>query len=376
MKSIIVAPDSFKESLTATQVADAIAEGILAVNQNIEVIKLPIADGGEGTLDALSGLIPCTKIPSLVTDALGLPMHNHFLLASNQRIAMIEVAQSCGLAQIAPNQRDPMQATSYGVGQQMELAIELGVDEIVLALGGSATNDCGAGLLQALGARYRDKNGQEILVSGGNLCQIKSIDISELNPRLAKTKITLLCDVTNPLFGKAGASHTFGSQKGASAQQIDILENNIQHFAVLLDAKFGKPLSNIEGAGAAGGIPAVLIAICNAQLTSGIDYILERSEFSTHLQNADLVITGEGKIDTQSVDGKALSGVAKQAMKAGVPVIALAGSVTCDVNSLNKIGITAAFSICNQPLTLEQAFKDTSENLKRTAENVTRLLLC
>ncbi|RYV02961.1 glycerate kinase [Shewanella sp. OPT22] len=378
MKKIIVAPDSFKESLTAKHVAEAVEEGVLAANRHIEVIKLPIADGGEGTLDALSSLITCSEVPNLVSDALGRPVYSHFLLSNDRSTAMIEVAQSCGLAHIPLNLRNPMLTSSFGVGQQIALAIELGVKEIILALGGSATNDAGAGLLHALGAVYLGQHGEEVHVTGGNLTQIKSIDTTSLNPNLNKITFTLLCDVTNPLYGNAGASHTFGPQKGASTQQVAILDNNIQHFAALLEAKFGKPLSNIKGAGAAGGIPAVLIAIGNAKLTSGIDYILKQSQFSQHLQTADLVITGEGKIDSQTLQGKAVSGVATLAKEHKVPVVVLAGTVstTEDLTPFYQAGINSIFSICQSPMSLETAFSETKNNLRSSSENLIRLLSC
>ena len=378
MKKIIVAPDSFKESLSANQVADAIEQGVLAVSNQVEVVKLPVADGGEGTLDVLSKVLPCNEIPSLVSDALGRPLHCYFLLSSHKDIALIEVAQSCGLAQIAPDQRDAMQASSYGVGQQIELAIELGVDEIVLALGGSATNDGGAGLLQALGVRYLGADREEITAVGGNLNLIESIDTSGLNSKLRQIKFTLLHDVTHPLFGDNGASRTFGPQKGASAEQVDLLDHNIKHFTILLEETFGKPLSQIEGAGAAGGIPAVLIATMKAELRSGIDYVLELSQFSKHIQKADLVITGEGRIDTQSTQGKAISGVARLAKNYGIPVIALAGSLPTedDLSLLYQAGINSVFSICHSPMSLETAFSETKNNLQNISENLLRLYLC
>lgn len=374
MKKIIIAPDSFKESLSATEVTNAIEVGLLKADSRIQTIKLPLADGGEGTLEAILSFSAGCKVSSLVCNAAGQPIECYFLLLEEQQKAVIEIAQSIGLAQLTPQDRNPLHTSSFGVGQQILQALDAKVDEIIITLGGSATNDCGAGLLQALGAQYYGSKGELIHATGGNLNLIDAVELSQLDPRLAKTRISLLCDVTNPLHGNNGASCVFAPQKGATAEDAIRLDDNLKHFSKLLEKECGKTVADIQGAGAAGGIAAALLAVTDAQIDSGIDYLLSLADFFAHLQDADLVITGEGRIDHQTLNGKVVSGVAKHAKQANVPVIALAGSVESSIDSLYDSGITAVFSICAKPMPLAEAFLCTEENLIRTSENILRML--
>ena len=375
MRKILIAPDSFKESLSATEVANAIEAGVLNADHSIKTVKLPMADGGEGTLAVIHSLVNAKKHNSIVNNALGSPIDADWLQLTDTRTAVIEVAQSIGLAQLNLEDRNPLLTSSFGVGQHIQQALDAGVENITIALGGSATNDAGAGLLQALGAEYYDNNGQSIRACGGNLNVINSIDFSNLDTRLAQTNITLLCDVSNVLCGEHGASAVFAPQKGASKNDVRTLDNNLIHFSALLEQISNKHIAAVQGAGAAGGIPAALLATTNAQIQSGIDYVLELTQFSTHLSDADWVITGEGKIDHQTLNGKVIAGIADRARVARVPVIALGGCVDINSQQLRQLGLRAAFSICHQPMSLKQALQQTETNLISTSENIMRLIL-
>ena len=374
MKNIIIAPDSFKESLSAVDVADAIEKGLFNVQPNWHTQKIPLADGGEGTLAIIEQYVSCQRKSSLVCNAIAQPINAYFLL-SQHNIAYIEVAQSVGLAQLPEELRNPLESTSYGVGQQISQALEANITEIVLTFGGSACNDAGAGLLQALGAKYFDAKKQLLKAVGGNLIDIHTVDLSELDIRLQSIKFTLLTDVTNPLLGSEGASMVFCPQKGASAKEVIQLEENICHFSQLLENKFNKDISTISGCGAAGGIPASLLATTDAKIQSGIDYLMSLTHFNQHLSQADLVITGEGKIDNQTINGKVISGIIELAKRHKVPVIALAGSIDAksDLTLLSKKGLTAVFSICPSPTDIPTALKNTAFNLEYTANNIARL---
>ena len=374
MKKILIAPDSFKESLSAMEVANAIETGILNVNSQITTVKLPMADGGEGTLEAIQSFVDASRHTGLIDNALGQPIEAAWLQLTETQTAVIEVAQSIGLAQINLEDRNPLLASSFGVGQHIQQALNAGVKRIIITLGGSATNDCGAGLLQALGAKYWNKNAESVRACGGSLDEISAIDLSNFDPRLADTHITLLCDVSNVLCGEQGASAVFGPQKGATQNDVQKLDDNLKHFSSLLEQTCNKRIHDIQGAGAAGGIPAALLATTEAQIHSGIDYLLDLADFSTHLSEADWVITGEGKIDHQTLNGKVIAGITAKANAAGVPVLALGGCVDINNQQLQQLGLQAAFSICNQPMSLKQAFAQTKANLITTSENIIRLL--
>ncbi len=374
MKKIIIAPDSFKESLSAAEVAEAIEAGILNVNPGIRTIKLPMADGGEGTLAAVRAFIDARKHKRPVNNAVGRAVEACWLQLADQRTAMIEVAQAAGLEQLKLTERNPLITSSFGVGQQIRQALDAGNQTIIITLGGSATNDCGAGLLQALGADYLDAQGQTVHACGGNLNRIRKIDLSNLDSRLTQADIRLLCDVSNPLCGDNGASAVFAPQKGAREQDVARLDANLKHFSRLLEKHAGKSVYDVHGAGAAGGIPAALLAATDAGICSGIDYLLTLADFSKHLSGADRVITGEGKIDSQTLNGKVIAGICGRSKAADVPVIALGGCVDISQRQLDQLGLSAAFSICNRPMTLKEAFQQTKTNLIKTTESIIRLL--
>tara|TARA_B110000902_G_scaffold262632_1_gene339897 strand:+ start:244 stop:1383 length:1140 start_codon:yes stop_codon:yes gene_type:complete len=367
---IVIAPDSFKESLSAKQVATAIQQGFSRVFPDAEYVCLPVADGGEGTTDALVSSTQGRFIESQVQDPLGNHITSRWGLLGDSKTAVIETAAASGLDLIHTTQRNPLITSSYGTGQLIKAALDNGVSRIIIGLGGSATNDCGAGILRALGANLLDKAGQPLTPGGGALDELEYLDLSQLDPRLKQVKFEVACDVDNPLLGKEGASAIFGPQKGATPEQVAQLDKNLTHFSKHLTTASGTDVTKIPGAGAAGGIGATLCALFNTELKSGIDIVLDAVDIKQHLASADLVITGEGRIDSQSLRGKTPVGVAKRAKQYDCPVIAVAGSKTQDQTPLNDCGIDAIFSVVPGIVSLEEALQQAEVNLQLCSQNI------
>ena len=371
---ILIAPDSFKESLSAQQAANTIARAFKAVIPQADLHLLPVADGGEGTTDALLAATHGRVFKQIVTGALGeARLAQWGILGGGGKTAVIETAAACGLDQVPIEKRNPWLTTTYGMGELIIAALDQGVRHIIIGLGGSATNDAGAGLLQALGVRLLDERGDPIPAGGGGLARLSHIDLSTMDARLQHIRFEVACDVDNPLIGPCGASAVFGPQKGADAQMVSALDENLAHFSAIIQQKTGKDIAHRPGAGAAGGLGAAFMGFLDADLKSGIDIVLDAIGFENHLHNADLVITGEGRVDSQTVHGKTPVGVSKRAQKYRVPVIALAGSVSNDADILYQHGIDALFSIVNSAMNLDTALKQAEGNLYQTAYNVARL---
>lgn len=370
---IVIAPDSFKESLSAEQVASAIAQGFSSILPDAEYVQLPVADGGEGTTAALVTSTQGTFLQNQVQDPLGQPIIATWGILGDAQTAVIETAAASGLDLIPSGQRNPMVASSYGTGELIRAALDKGVSRIIFGLGGSATNDCGAGILCALGARLLDASGQPCSPGGGSLDKLAMLDISQLDPRLKQVKFEVACDVDNPLLGSEGASSIFGPQKGATPVQVKHLDLNLAHFAKHLNRVSNTDVTRIPGAGAAGGIGATLCALFNAELKSGIEIVLNAVRIDQHLQSADLVITGEGRIDSQSLRGKTPVGVAKRAKRYNCPVIALAGSMTQQQTPLKACGIDAVFSVVPGVVTLPEALQQAELNIQNCANNIATL---
>lgn len=382
---IVIAPDSFKESLPAEHVASAIGDGFQTVFPDAELVLLPVADGGEGTCNALVAATAGQCVRQMVTGPLGTPVEASWGLLGKlgrdeqgaDNVAVIEMAAASGLDLISAEQRNPLITTTYGTGELILAALDQGVKHIIVGLGGSATNDAGVGMLQALGARFQDEQGRDIPVGGGALSELYAIDLSGLDTRLVNVRFDVACDVDNPLTGLQGASAIFGPQKGATPEMIHQLDDGLTHFAELTLRATGNDIQMIPGAGAAGGLGAAFLGYLNAHLKSGIDIVLDTVNFDQHLAGASLVVTGEGRIDSQSIRGKTPVGVAKRAKAAGdIPVIALAGSVSDDVEVVYQYGIDAVFSVVQGPGTLEEALLGAEKNLYQTALNVARTLRC
>ncbi|MDR1891794.1 MAG: glycerate kinase [Oscillospiraceae bacterium] len=375
MKKFITAFDSFKGTMSAVDACEQASGGIRAVFPQAQVVTVPIADGGEGTADAFRHCLPGEEILEIVTSAVFAPIHARYTVMKDGK-AIIEVASAAGLPQAVASgiPLNPMNTTTYGVGELIRGSLKHGCRELILGLGGSATNDGGVGILSALGARFFDGSGKKIRPTGGGLEKLARIDLSGLDPRLKECKITLACDVDNPLCGPEGASAVFGPQKGATPEQVKALDENLLRFAGLIEAAGGRDVLSLKGGGAAGGIAAGLFGFLDVELKSGIDLLFETIGFETLLRGADLVFTGEGKMDLQSARGKAPAGVGKWAKAAGVPVVAVVGDVGDGYEAILDFGVKAVFSINHLAKPYPEIKARAYQDLKDTVENICRLL--
>ncbi|MES4611598.1 MAG: glycerate kinase [Ewingella sp.] len=367
---IVIAPDSFKESLSALEVAKAIESGFREIFPDAQYVKLPVADGGEGTVEAMVAATHGKVVKVKVTGPLGEPIEAFFGLSGDSNVAFIEMAAASGLESVPQAKRNPLKTTSFGTGELIRHALDHGVKHCIIGIGGSATNDGGAGMVQALGGKLLDTQGQQIGQGGGALEQLSSIDISELDPRIKDCRFEVACDVTNPLTGKNGASAIFGPQKGATPEMVKQLDGYLAHFAKLIKGSLNIDVDSLPGAGAAGGMGAGLHAFCGAQLRQGIEIVTEALGLEALVKDATLVITGEGRIDSQSINGKVPIGVARVAKRYNKPVIGIGGSLTKDVDVVFDHGLDAVFSVLSSICTLEDALANAAENLHNTARNI------
>lgn len=372
---IVIAPDSFKESATARQVAEAIASGVRRAVADAELVLTPMADGGEGTVDALVAATAGRRVDIEVTGPLGEPVQATYGLLGNGDTAIIEMAAASGLALVPVSKRDPRITTTRGTGELIRDALDRHVRRIIVGLGGSATNDAGAGMAQALGFRLLDTEGRDLPPGGAALADLRQIDASGKHPRLEATEFLVACDVANPLCGPGGASLVYGPQKGASPEAAQELDKALRHFANVVNEQLGVNVLNLPGAGAAGGLGGGLVAFAAGRLRSGFELIAEACHLENHLRDADLVITGEGRLDRQTAHGKTPLGVAEMAKRYGVPVVALAGALGNGWRALYPLGIDAMFAIADKPMEPAEAFSRTLELVSATAEAVIRTWL-
>ena len=369
----VLAPDSFKESLTARRAAEAMERGIRAALLEAEVVLLPVADGGEGTAETLAWASGGTLHDATVTGPLGAPVVARYGMLGDGETAVVEMAEASGLHLVPLDRRNPLVTTTFGTGELIKAALDRGARRLIVAIGGSATNDAGAGALQALGAELLDANGQPIGPGGGALVRLARIDLTHLDPRLRGVAMRVASDVTNPLYGPQGASAVFGPQKGATPEMVSALDANLRRFADVLRRDTGIDVGSLPGGGAAGGLGAGLAA-CGGAIVSGIDLVLDALGFDAALRGAAVVFTGEGRIDEQTPRGKVVAGVTRRAGRQGVPVIAFAGSLSPGYETLYARGLVAVQGIVPGPATLEQALGGAEENLARAVEAVTRVL--
>ncbi len=374
-KTFVLAPDSFKESMTAEQACQAMQRGIAKVFNDAQFIHVPMADGGEGTVDALLSARQGQKVTVEVAGPFASQKVQTYLgLIDDGKTAVIEMAMANGIHLIEKSQRNPLLTTTLGTGEMIKHALDLGVGKIIIGLGGSITNDAGAGMAQALGATFYDMNSCEVALGGGQINQIQSIDLSRLDTRLKQTEIIIASDVNNPLCGENGASHVFGPQKGATSEMVETLDKNLKYFANLVAQEIGTDFQNIAGAGAAGGLGFGLMAFTGAKIRSGVEIVIEETKLAEHIAQADYVFTGEGGIDFQTKFGKTPFGVAQVAKRLNKPVIAFAGYVGEGVEELYDEGFSAIFSIVDGTCDLRAALKNGQKNLERTCENIARIL--
>jgi len=351
---IVVAPDSFKGSLTAIEVSDAIEQGIREIFPEAEIIKIPMADGGEGTVQCLINAAGGEILREKVTDPLGGEVLAHYGILGDKKTAVIEMAEASGLTLVPENKRNPLITTTYGTGQLIKAALNQGCRKMIIGIGGSATNDGGAGMVQALNVRLLDKQDKEIGFGGAELMNIHHIDISQMDQRISKLEILVASDVKNPLCGHSGATRIYGPQKGATEEMMVILEQALARFAHIINKALHKDVKDIPGAGAAGGLGAGLMAFLGAKLKPGIEIIIEAVKLEEAMKDADLVITGEGKIDSQTIYGKVPVGVAKIAKKYHVPVMAIGAIIDQDAEIVHKYGIDFLVKVSDPPMSLTE----------------------
>jgi len=370
----VIAPDSFKGSASAKDVAQAIAEGLKVSLPDAEFDLVPMADGGEGTVEALVAATGGEIVRERVTGPLGEPVDAFFGILGDGETAVIEMAAAAGLHLVPPERRNPLVTTTYGVGELIKAALDRGCRRVIVGIGGSATNDGGAGMAQALGAKLLDERGNEIGFGGGELGKLARVDISGLDSRLREAEILVACDVTNPLTGPNGASAVYGPQKGATPEMVKLLDENLRRYAEIVRRDLGVDVEHVPGAGAAGGLGAGLMAFCQAKLMKGVELVIRAVRLDERVQKADLVVTGEGKLDFQTGFGKVPFGVAQVAKRHGKPVIAIAGQLGEGSENCRNWGIDACFSILNRPMSEREAMENALTLLKRTAEELGWLL--
>ena len=371
---IVVAPDSFKGSVTALEAANAIEKGIRRVFPDAIIEKIPMADGGEGSVQSLVDAVGGHIRTQRVLAPLGNKVNAQFGILSDGETAVIEMASASGLTLVPPDKRNPMKTTTYGTGQLIRAALEAGCRRLIIGIGGSATNDGGAGMAEALGVQFLNANGEPIERGGGGLGKLASIDITGLNPAISETETVVACDVNNPLTGPEGASHVYSPQKGATPEMIKTLDSHLTHFDTVLERTFGQSFNDVPGAGAAGGLGAGLMAFLNAELKLGVDIMMDTVKLKERIKGVSLVFTGEGQLDFQTAFGKTPIGVAKVAKAEKIPVIAIAGGIGEGADAVYDAGIDAMLGIVQAPMSLEDAVADAPQLIADTAEQAARLI--
>lgn len=371
---IVIAPDSFKESLSADKCCQAIKAGFSTVFPDARYVCLPIADGGEGTVDAMVAATGGKRVSVDVSGPMGEKVNGFYGLTGDGKTAIIEMAAASGLMLVAPEARNPLLASSFGTGELIRHALDAGIRHIILGIGGSATVDGGMGVAQALGVRFLDAQGMLLGAGGGNLSRLASIDLQGCDPRISECRIEVACDVDNPLVGPRGAAAVFGPQKGATPEMVETLENGLRNYARVLHALTGRDMSQIPGGGVAGGMGIAAIVFLEAEMKPGIEIVMQAVKLEEAVKEASLVITGEGRIDSQTAGGKAPIGVASVAKRHHVPVIGIAGVLGDGVEVVHRHGIDAVFSILPRLAPLPEVLANGEQNLYHSACNIARVI--
>lgn len=373
MKKIVIASDSYKGTMSSLEVCDIVKAGILNIFHEAQVVSIPIADGGEGTVDAFLSAVGGEKINVKVKGPFFEVIESYYGILVDKKTAVIEMAAASGLP-LAGENKNPLITTTYGTGQLILDALEKGCTKIIIGVGGSATNDGGIGMAAALGVRFSDKEGNNVSYDGNGMGKIHTIDMKDLDNRIKNCNIEVACDVDNPLYGKEGAAYIYAPQKGADEEMVKVLDDNLRLYASKVKEYLNLDVQLLEGAGAAGGLGAGLVAFLGAKLRSGIDIVLDNANFENEIKDADLIITGEGKIDSQSVRGKVPIGVAKRSKKYNVPVMAIVGWIDDDIDSVYDMGINSIFSINRKPEDFSVSKEYSKINLLKTVEDIMRLI--
>ncbi len=372
---IIAAPNAFKESLSGSEAAEAIKEGVLKACPGCEVICIPVADGGDGLAEIITEALGGKEHEVVVHGPLMEKRSASFGYVEQSRVAIVEMACASGLALLANKQKDPTKTTTYGTGELILAALDKGATRIIIGLGGSATCDGGIGMASALGYRFLDDKGNDVQPVGNSLLSIHSIDTSQVDPRIHNTRFEGVCDVSNVLTGRSGASYVYSPQKGADSEQVKVLDEGLVNLAKVIQHQLGLAVDDLVGGGAAGGLGAGLYCFLNAQLQKGIDLVMDLIKLEDTLQDAELVITGEGQIDYQTKFNKAPAGVARLAKRHNIPCIAVCGSIGDRIEELYDVGFTSVFSICSGPMSLDSAMNKSYGLLVAQVEQVARVFL-
>lgn len=370
----VIAPDKFKGSLTGFEFCDAVEEGLLMVFNDAEILKKPLADGGDGTMEVAKHYIKGETVTITVKDPLFRPINASYLYSDETKIAYIEMAEASGLKLLNVDEFDCMETTTFGTGELIYDALEKGATEIILGIGGSATNDGGMGMANALGFRFLDEKGLELSPIGKHLSKVKTIDDSNKHHRLDGVKVKVACDVTNPFYGLQGAAYIYGAQKGASENEIIFLNQGLCNFAGIIKNRYEIDLQKVSGSGAAGGVGGGALVFLNGELISGNNLVKELADFDNAINGADWIITGEGQLDEQTLSGKTIDGVVKSAKSKNIPVAALCGSVSISVAQQQKFGLNYVVSIVRGISTLNQAMEQSRDNLLNATFNFASLL--
>ncbi len=370
----VLAPDSFKESMTAKEAAEAMERGIKKVIPDAECIKVPMADGGEGTVQSLVDATNGQIIEIEVTGPDCNKVKATYGILGDGKTAVIEMASASGIHLIKKDKRNPLYTTTYGTGELIKSALDREVKNILIGIGGSATNDGGAGMLEALGAKFYDKSSQELAFGGGALEKLDKIDLSNFDSRIKNVNIEVACDVNNPLTGENGASYIFGPQKGATPEMVQKLDSALKNYAEVIREQLGCDVEKVPGSGAAGGLGAGLMAFLNADLKKGVELVIKYTKLEEKIKDADYVFTGEGSVDSQTVFGKTPFGVSTIARKYNIPTIAFAGRIGEGVEELYKCGINSIVGILQGVVSLDEALKMGEKNIEKTSENIARIL--
>lgn len=366
---LVFASDSFKGSLSSKRIHEILTETAHEVLGDCEIVSVPMADGGEGTLDAIGSVTGGEMVDCVVRDPLGRPVHAEYLVLPDGT-AVVEMAQASGLTLLSAEERNPLKTGTYGTGELILDAIRRGYRKVTVTLGGSATNDGGMGCMRALGVRFLDAEGTELSGCGEDLLRLSRIDVSGLAPEIAGTDFTLMCDVNNPLCGEHGATYTFGPQKGASGETLKLLEQGMNNYRDIIKGEYGTDCDSVPGCGAAGGLGAALLVFLRGHIRSGIDTVLDLTDFDGIIRDADLIITGEGRADEQSARGKVMQGIGLRALKQGIPVIGICGSVEKGADELYDQGISALYATKPPDMPLDEAMLRAEEQYSNTAREV------
>ena len=373
MKKFVIVPDSFKGTLSSKEICGIIKGKIAGHYPDAEAVTLPVADGGEGSVDCFLSAVEGERIICKAKNPFFEEIDSFYGMLNNGKTAVIEMAACAGLP-LVEDRKDPLIATTFGVGELIKDAIRRGACEIILALGGSATNDFGCGAAAALGVKFYDGEGTEFIPAGGTLCKVQKIDRSGVMPELRSVNITLMCDVKNPVYGESGAAYVYAPQKGATADDVKALDLGLRHISEIVKRDIGKDVSALPGGGAAGAMAGGMVSFFDAKIRMGIDVVLDTVGYDDILKGADAVFTGEGKIDSQSLEGKVVCGVAKRAALHGVPVIAVVGGIDGDISEIYELGVNSVFAINRMPEDFSVSRYKSKENLSATVDNILRIL--